>query len=741
MPHPAGPSALVPLVWEVGHAASPAQPPSRWVAATVPGAVQLDWARAEGWEPYWKGNAFKAYRWMEDVWWTYRARVAPVEARAGHRLVLACGGVDYQFSVHVNGVCVHEQEGMFRPFEIDVTDAALRGAWIEVRLHPAPKVPGSKEDRTEARRCAKPAVAYGWDWHPRLIPLGIWRDTVLEWRSAARLQRVESTYALDVESRTATLTVAVAGTEAAEKAQWRWSLTSPSGSRVAHGSGVIRSGSGESRMQVPNVELWWPHDQGPQPLYVLEVELWDAAGHLLDRHGRRMGFRRARLVMNEGAWEGPEGFPKSRSHPPFTLEINGRSVFARGASWVPPEIFPGTITPETFKPLLRLAREAGMNLLRSWGGGIVNPPSFFDQCDALGIMVWQEFPLACNCYDDDPGYLRVLDAESRSIIRQVREHPSLVMWSGGNELFNAWSGMTDQAHALRLLNRNCYDLDPDTPFIPTSPVDGVGHGDYRFRDEHGREVHQIFATARNTAYTEFGCPGPSPVEYLSRFIPPEELWPPKPGTTWETHHAFNAWWPTTSWLFPEVVEHYFGPCPDLPTLVKGGEWLQTEGYKVLYEEARRQKPRSSMALNWCYNEPWPTAANNSIINWPAEPKPAYHGVAAACRTVMASARIPRFSWSPGEAFEAELWLLNDSPEALPPGRVTAEIVWGSRVIEAAVWDHAEVAVNRHLGGPQVRVQLPADGSVVSFALHLRVAGAPQRDSVYPMPLVRAAAPT
>ena len=97
MPHPAGPSALVPLVWEVGHAASPAQPPSRWVAATVPGAVQLDWARAEGWEPYWKGNAFKAYRWMEDVWWTYRARVAPVEARAGHRLVLACGGVDYHF--------------------------------------------------------------------------------------------------------------------------------------------------------------------------------------------------------------------------------------------------------------------------------------------------------------------------------------------------------------------------------------------------------------------------------------------------------------------------------------------------------------------------------------------------------------------------------------------------------------------------------------------------------------------
>jgi beta-mannosidase len=175
--------------------------------------------------------------------------------------------------------------------------------------------------------------------------------------------------------------------------------------------------------------------------------------------------------------------------------------------------------------------------------------------------------------------------------------------------------------------------------------------------------------------------------------------------------------------------------------VKGGEWLQTEGYKVLYEEARRQKPRSSMALNWCYNEPWPTAANNSIINWPAEPKPAYHGVAAACRTVMASARIPRFSWSPGEAFEAELWLLNDSPEALPPGRVIAEILWGPRIIEVAIWDHAAVAINRHLSGPKVSVPLPKDTSVTSFALRLRVPGATGRDSLYPMPLARAPAST
>jgi beta-mannosidase len=123
--------------------------------------------------------------------------------------------------------------------------------------------------------------------------------------------------------------------------------------------------------------------------------------------------------------------------------------------------------------------------------------------------------------------------------------------------------MTDQSLALRLLNRNCYDLDPSTPFIPTSPIDGVGHGDYRFRDESGREVHQMFSNAQNTAYTEFGCPGPSSVDYLRRFMPLEELWPVRSGTAWETHHGLKAWSPPeeNSWLCPETIEHYFGPSP------------------------------------------------------------------------------------------------------------------------------------------------------------------------------------
>lgn len=725
------------LQWEVGHAATAAAAPGRWVAAVVPGAVQLDWARAEGWPEYWKGDNCKAYQWMEDVWWTYRTSIpSGIPVAADQRLVFACGGVDYHFTVVLNGVLLHEQEGMFAPFELDLTDRARAGGLLEVRLRPAPKAPAAADDRRQARLCAKPAVAYGWDWHPRLIPLGIWEDAVLEIRPASRLLDGEMRYTLDPEVRRAAVEIAVEATAAAEGNAWRWRLHSPQGQLVAEGGGRLAGARATASATMDGLELWWPHDHGAQPLYLASFELLDSAGRVLDCRTQQVGFRRVRLVMHEGAWEEPADLPRSRSHPPITLEINGRAIFARGANWVPPEIFPGVITAGTYRPLLALARGAHFNLLRSWGGGIVNKESFFDQCDELGLLVWQEFPLACNNYEDDPGYLRVLDAESRAIIRRVRRHACLAIWSGGNELFNSWSGMTDQHLALRLLNRNCYDLDPTTPFIPTSPLDGMGHGDYRFRNDEGLEVHQVFANSRKTAYPEFGCPGPSPAEYLRRFIPAGELWPPRPGTAWETHHGFMAWVPPSesSWLFPEIIEHYFGPSASLEQLVAGGSWLQCEGYKVNYEEARRQKPKCSMALNWCYNEPWPSAANNNIVNWPAEPKPAYHAVAAACRPVMASARIPKFTWSPGEEFTAEVWLLNDSPAEVPAGRISVEVACGDRVIHVLDWQHSAAAAGRNVRGPGILCVLPAGSD--RFTLRLRSEGAPERDSEYPLPFRR-----
>lgn len=692
-----------------------------WIPASAPGAVQLDWARAHNLPELGFGDNVRAWQGLEDFFWLYRTVVPAVTLAPGEHLILAGDGLDYHAGFRLNGRPVLAHTGVCTPYTLDLTDAPS-GAVLEVLFHPAPRRPGAPPDRAEASHVTKPAVSYGWDWHPRLIPLGFSDTPRFEVRQAVHLLHVDFSYTLSEDLSSAVITVIA---ETNQPAAFTWTL------HDSKNQVVLTSDQPVATLASPR--LWWTHDHGDPVLYTLEVTL-DAPG--ADTCKRRVGFRRVRLVTHEGGWIHPSGFPKSRSHPPITVELNGRRIFARGSNWVCPEIFPGITTAETYKPLLTLARDAHFNLLRAWGGAAAPKDTFFEQCDELGLLVWQEFPLACNDYPDDPAYLADLDRESRAIIRRVRQHPSLAMWCGGNELFNAWGGMDDQSHPLRLLNRNCYDLDPATPFLASAPLDGMAHGDYRFRDTEGRDVFQIFQNAAHTAYSEFGCPGLSPVAYLKTFIPEAELWPPRPGTSWETHHAFKAWSDDVNyWSNLTALDHYFGESTSLEQLVARGQWLQGEGYKSIFEEARRQSPKCSMALNWCYNEPWPCAANNSLLNHPALPKPAYYSVQAACRPLLASARIPKFQWLADESFTAELWILNDSPHAQPAGELVATLLAGDTAAELLRWSFPALSAGKNLAGPSVRLRLPAlPGPDGEFTLALSVAGRPGMDSSYRLSL-------
>lgn len=715
------------LSWRTGFSKHEDAAPERFVPAAVPGAVQLDWAKAEGWGAHTYADHWKDYRWMEDVYWTYTAKFDFPQIKEEERLFLVCQGIDYRFKVKLNGETVHEQEGMFTPFEIDLTDKVNSGTVLDIIVFPAPKREGAPENsRSEADQSCKPAVSYGWDWHPRLIPLGIWDEIYLETRSSCHLANAETFYQLNQDRSRANLRLEALLSKTST-AEIVWTLMDPDGRPVMEKKAAEESEQLVLSANLDHPRLWWPNGQGEAVLYESVVQLF-IDGQLADETRSRVGFRTVELVMHPGAWSKPDDFPKGRSNPPITLEINGRTIFAKGSNWVNPDIFPGTMTEDTYRPLVEMAKEANMNIFRVWGGGIVNKESFFNLCDELGIMVWQEFPLACNNYEGTPEYLRVLDQESRSIIRRLRSHVSLAMWCGGNELFNAWSGMTDQSLALRLLNRNCFEEDSATPFIMTSPLMGMAHGNYLFRYHDGRELFEVMPESNNTAYTEFGVPSPSPVERLKSFIPSEQLFPPKPGTVWETHHAFKAWVGDT-WLQPAVLEDYFGHSHTLEELVERGQLLQSEGYKCIFEEARRQKPVCSMALNWCYNEPWPTAANNSIICWPSVPKPAYYAVKESCRPVLASARIPKFSWREGEWFTPELWLLNDSPDPVNPGRLEAYLVLEGEERFLLGWDFPELAANENMPGPTVRYKLP-NCPAERMELRLKVLDREEQNSTY-----------
>jgi beta-mannosidase len=733
---------VVALDWEVGWRDSADGEPSRWVPAAVPGAVQLDWARAEGWDDHTYGENWRQYEWMEDRYWTYRARLRAPALTSGERLYFVSKGIDYSFTIRLDGAELQRQEGMFTPVELDITESIREGSLLEIMIEPAPKRADAPKSRSQADHSCKPAVSYGWDWHPRLIPLGIWDETYLIVRPAVHIVSSEVRYELNESLDRAKLQLAVRFNDA-PAGEILWSLTGPEGEPIFELPLTVSDKSHTFEAIIDSPQLWWPHDHGGQPLYTSEVRFMPQGGNrsFSDAEGRRqrIGFRRVKLVVHEGGWKEPSRFPKSRSLPPITMEINGRVIFCKGTNWVNPSIFPGTITAKEYGELLKLAKEANMNMLRIWGGGIVNKESFFEQCNEMGLMVWQEFPLACNLYPDTPAYLKVLDQESRSIIIRLRKHPSVVLWCGGNELFNAWSKMTDQSLPLRLLNANCYELDAKTPFLMTSPIEGMGHGHYMFQYRTGEDVLEAMPRAQNTAYTEFGVPSPSSVEQLKSFIPPEELFPPKPGTAWESHHAFHALSPEM-WLMEDQLEHYFGPYESLEQLVGNGQLLQSEGYKCIYEEARRQKPKCSMALNWCYNEPWPTAANNSIVMWPAKPKPAYYAVQASCRPVLASARIPKFVWNAGDWFEPELWLLNDSPNVVQAGRIKAFVTIGSEERQLLLaWEFASVGPNENRRGPTARYKLPGMAGE-RIKLELVVDGKPEWDSEYTVLYRNGAAP-
>ncbi len=716
------------MKWELGYAASMDAKPEKWIPATVPGAVQLDIAKAEKYAPYYYAEHWKDYEWMEDNYYTYRSNFKKPELQANEKLYFVSKGIDYQFEIYLNSEKIFEQEGMFTAVNLDLTEKLKESNTLIVKVFPAPKLHAKPADRSQASHSVKPAVSYGWDWHPRLIPLGIWDETYLEIQHSSFVSNIQVNYQLNNDLSKANISLNANGRDLKGN-RCQWILKDKSGIVVSKAEGNIENNDFKSTATLDNPNLWWPHDQGESYLYNSEFQLIDNSDKVLQSNTSKIGFRRVKLVMNSGAWRDPEGFPKTRSVPPIQLEINGRKIFCKGSNWVNPEIFPGIMTRERYQQLLTLAKEANFNILRVWGGGIVNKESFFELCDEMGILVWQEFPLACNNYPDDLHYLQILQQEATSIINRVKKHPSLALWCGGNELFNNWSGMTDQSLALRMLNSLCLELDPATPFLPTSPVMGMAHGNYVFRDWNSKEeVFQEMARSKFTAYTEFGMPAPSSVEILKTIIPKEELWPPKQGTSWESHHAYNAWIGNT-WLCEDIIEDYFGKSTSLEQLVANGQLLQGEGYKCIFEEARRQKPYCAMAINWCYCEPWPTAANNSIVNYPNIPKPGFYAVKNACRPVLASAKLPKFKWMEGETFSADIWMLNDYYKDLPAGKVTIKIVSEETAVTILDWEYTSMNENINQAGPTIRYKLPA-WKTDRFRILLEVEGHPEYNSEY-----------
>lgn len=665
------------LSWELGFSVSREKMPKEWIPATVPGIVQLDVAKHLNLPPLYEHDTVRLLDPYEDLWAIYRA-VLP-ESKDVDELWLKGEGIDYAYQVQLNDTLLYETEGMFSSFSI-----ALDKGWKEtenilyIYILPPPKKE-NETGRSQAANSCKPPVCYGWDFHPRLVVRGIWKDLQLIEKRKPEFSCLRINTMLD-ESLAEGICKLEAQIDAIdeEKLYLEWEMIDPANHEIFSERCNVRNHMVKTETLLKNPCLWWPNELGRQDLYEIKARLY-LADELLEEQTVKRGFRRIKLVSEPGYMPEEVQQPQTRELPPLTFEINGRPIFAKGTNWVCPTMFPSELSYDLYSSQLRLIQEAHMNMVRCWGGAVVNKKEFYELCDELGLLVWQEFPLACNNYPDDASYLRVLDRESEAIIQMVRDHACLALWCGGNELYNCWSGMNDQSLALRILNKNCLILDPGTPFLPTSPIMGMAHGSYVFRNKEGEDVFQIMNRMQYRAYPEFGCPGAADEELLHCLIPDSEWDHVETGGCWELHHAVNSW-SEEAWLMKSVIRHYFPEATSTSEIVKYSRFLQGVGYQAIFEEARRQAPHCSMALNWCFNEPWPTAANNSILCGNGEKKPAYDNVCRALRKNMVSIRFERFDHTSKYPIRAEIFVLTDEPMPLH-GEIRISIMQGEHKIE------------------------------------------------------------
>jgi beta-mannosidase len=392
----------------------------------------------------------------------------------------------------------------------------------------------------------------------------------------------------------------------------------------------------------PGVRRWWPWDQGEPCLYRVTVRLADEAG-AVDEISRVTGVRTvARASLRDGS--------------PWRFVVNGRPLFLRGANWAPADVLPGRVGPLDYARLLEQARAAGINFLRIWGGGVREKPAFWELCDRLGIMAWQEFPLACaflDHYPRDPEYLGTLRAEACGIVRALRGHPSLIAWSGGNEINPARERLP-----LGVIAGVLREEDPDRPWIPASPSDGELH---QWQIWHGYAPWTELAQTETPFLSEFGLQAlPDEVTLREMFAgsTPESLDDPR----WGSRKAQV-----------DKLRHYAGPLSrgcDLSAVVAATQRVQAAGLQAGLEARRLCRDAAGGVAFWQFNEPWP-AVTWSVIDRCGRPKAAYLMLRRSFQPVLVALRFTNRACLHGESWRAEVWLVNDSPPAWDGCRVEA----------------------------------------------------------------------
>jgi beta-mannosidase len=601
-----------------------------WRTARVPGCVHTDLLANKLIEdPFYRDNEPKL-QWIGKTDWEYRMSFdVPASLLKRRHLELVFEGLDTYANVFLNERPVLDADNMFRTWRVDAGGALRVGSnTLRIRFRSPIReilplmsklgyeLPASNDQGEKTSpHTRKAPYQYGWDWGPRFVTSGIWKPVALEAWDDARLGDLHVTQN-QLSKEAAQLTAEV---EAVSSGGLDAVLVvdDPAGGRVSARQSVKLS-AGTNRfalkLSIPDPQLWWPAGMGTQTLYRLRARLF-VGGRALDEFSTRVGLRTLELRQR------PDKDGKS-----FTFVINGVPVFAKGANWVPADSFPTRVTRERYRRLLESARDANMNMLRVWGGGFYESDDFYELCDELGLLVWQDFMFACSMYPGDQKFLDSVRAEAEDNVRRLRNHPSIVIWVGNNEVETAWQHWGWKQHLPAklwddyqkifhgVLPEVVAALDPARPYWPSSPSSNLEEDSdsQRMGDVHYWEVWHAskpfteYERQRPRFMSEYGFQSFPQIETVNAYTVASDHDIQSPVMLAHQKH------PRGNQLIREYMLREYPEPRDFDSFLYASQVLQAEGIKVGAEHLRRIMPHNMGSLYWQLDDCWPVASWSSV---------------------------------------------------------------------------------------------------------------------------------
>lgn len=615
-------------------------------SAQIPGVVHTDLLRHGLIDDPYIGLNERKVQWVDKEDWIYETTFDVADSVLENDFIDLCfDGLDTYADVFLNDTKILEADNMFRRWRVDVKtlleERRQGGNLLRVYFHSPVKVDmpkwekypalyGAANDQSENgglldRKISvfarKAGYHYGWDWGPRLVTSGIWRSVYLEAWSKVRISDVHLRQR-EVSARKAWVTDEVEIMVDNEVADAVITIADKGNGRVvATKHCELHKGLNTIPIDftIKNPRLWWCTGLGEPNLYTFTTSV-SVGGNVLARHEDRIGLRSVKLVTE----------PDQEGNRQFYFVLNGVPVFAKGTNYIPQDNFLTNVTPERYRQTLLDATAANMNMIRVWGGGIYENDLFYDLCDEMGLMVWQDFMFACSTYPVEGEWEESVRQEAIDNVRRLRNHASIVLWCGGNECMDAWynwgwKGRMEKSNpeGARIVGAQqehlYYDVlqeiadqqIPDDIYTVGSPfsVRGTGsdgiNGDRHFYGVgHRRMPVSMYNEEKAHFFSEYGMQSFPEYATVCRYAPDP--------ATHDITSELMMWHQRGGDEANKVIEWYvnseYGEPKDFSQFLYASQLLQGDAMRTAIEAHRRDMPHCWGSLLWQHNDCWPVAS-------------------------------------------------------------------------------------------------------------------------------------